>query len=167
MRQSLAIARQPLDVAEMIPLHAAGRDPLFFFGTLMDTDVLTYVLGRPIDLDDLEPAVLTGFRRVRTRDATYPVLVDAPGETVEGRMLRKATRRDIVRINHYESEEYRAERHPVRCGRGIDHGAWLYMALDALVASEDPWHLDHWAHHHKPTYFDACDGWMEGCPEIG
>ena len=50
----LAIARRPLDAAELIPLAAAGRQPLFFFGTLTDLDVLAYVLQRPIDLDDLE-----------------------------------------------------------------------------------------------------------------
>ena len=48
----------------MIPLSAAGGQPLFLFGTLMDLDVLAYLLERPVDLDDLEAATITGFRRV-------------------------------------------------------------------------------------------------------
>ena len=74
MSPSLAIARRPLALSSNIPISAAGHQPLFFFGTLMDLDVLTYLLERPVDLDDLCPAAITGFRRVRVLGAGYPVL---------------------------------------------------------------------------------------------
>jgi gamma-glutamylcyclotransferase (GGCT)/AIG2-like uncharacterized protein YtfP len=160
MRPSLAIARQPLDAAALIPLSAAGRQPLFFFGTLTDLDVLAYVIERPIDLDDLRPATIAGFRRVRAAGASYPVLVPDPGGRVEGRLLRRATRRDIARINHFESEEYRAELHGVVDAAGEGHAAWLYLGLDHLAASDEPWSLDAWQRSHKPGFFAACDGWM-------
>jgi hypothetical protein len=167
MRQSLAIARRPLDVAELIPRSAAGRQPLFFFGTLMDLDVLAYVLERPIDLDDLAPATLAGFARFRARDASYPVLVPRPGDVVQGRLLRRVTRRDIARINHYESEEYRAELHLVTAGDpASEHRAWLYLGLDHLAASDEPWQLADWQRRHKEGFFAACDGWMADCPEL-
>ena len=160
MRPSLAIARQPLDAAALIPLSAAGRQPLFFFGTLTDLDVLAYVLERPIDLDDLRPATIAGFRRVRAAGASYPVLVPDPGGRVDGRLLRRATRRDIARINHFESEEYRAELHGVVDAAGETHAAWLYLGLDHLAASDEPWSLETWRRSHKPGFFAACDGWM-------
>lgn len=166
MRQALATLPQPLEVAQMIPLSAAGRQPLFFFGTLTDLDVLAYVLARPIDLDDLMPATITGFRRMKARDASYPVLVPAPGERVEGRLLRHATRRDIARINHYESEEYRAELHRVVAADGGTHAAWLYLGLDHLAAGEEAWELGAWQERHKEGYFAACDGWMAGFREL-
>ena len=91
MSPSLAVARPALDVAAMIPPAAAGRQPLFFFGTLMDLDVLTYLLERPVDVADLRPATIQGFRRARAAGASYPVLVPEPGSQVDGRLLRRAT----------------------------------------------------------------------------
>lgn len=166
MRRSLAIARQPLDVAELIPLSAAGRQPLFFFGTLMDLDVLTYVLERPVDIDDLAPATIAGFRRVGVRDASYPVLLPHPSGLVDGWLLRRATRRDIARINHYESEEYRAELHHVSDAECAQHAAWLYLSLDHLAGSDEPWELALWQERHKDGFFAACDGWMADFPGV-
>lgn len=160
MRCSLAIAREAAPTAGLVPLSAAGRQPLFFFGSLTDRDVLAYVLGRPVDLDDLQPATLAGFRRVRLADASYPMLVaDAAGE-VEGVLLRRASARDIRRLNHLESEEYLAEQRPVRLTDGTLTEAWLYLALDHLVPSEEAWELEAWVLTHKPGFFAACDGWM-------
>ncbi len=161
MLPSLAIAARPLDVAEMIPLAAAGRQPLFFFGTLMDLDVLAYLLERPVDLDDLRPASIAGFSRVRAVGASYPLLVPREDAVVEGRLLRRATRRDIARINHYESGEYLAELRHVVTGDGSEVAAWLYLGLHHLRASADPWSLADWQSCHKAGFFDACDGWME------
>jgi hypothetical protein len=166
MRPSLAALRRPLEAAPMIPLTAAGRQPLFFFGTLMDLDVLAYVLARPIDLDDLEPAAITGFRRVGVRGASYPVLVPEAKGRVEGRLLHRATRRDVLRINHYESEEYRAELHQVATTAGEVHAAWLFLGLDGLEATWRPWRLADWQAQHKHGFFAACDGWMADCPEL-
>src|SRR3954451_21868760 len=90
MSPSLAIDRRSVDAAPMITLFAAGRQPLFFFGALMDLDVLAYLLERPVDLDDLQPATIAGFRRVRAAGASYPVLVPEAGGKVEGRLLRRA-----------------------------------------------------------------------------
>jgi hypothetical protein len=160
MSPPLAIAARPLDVATMIPLAAAGRQQLFFFGTLMDLDVLAYLLERPVDLDDLLPAAITGFRRMRARDASYPVLVPQPGTSVDGRLLRKVTARDIARINHYESGEYLAELRHVVTGDGREVAAWLYLGLDHLEASDEPWSLAAWQRREKSGFFAACDGWM-------
>ena len=164
MSPPLAIAARPLDMATMIPLAAAGRQPLFFFGTLTDLDVLAYLLERPVDLDDLQPATITGFHRVPARGASYPVLVPAAEGRVEGRLLRKATARDIARINHYESEEYLAELRHVVTGDGREVAAWLYLGLDHLEASDEPWSLAEWQRRDKPGFFAACDGWMADFP---
>lgn len=160
MRSALAEIHRPLDQAGLIPDSAAGRQALFFFGTLMDLDILAYVLERPIDLDDLQPAMLHGHRRVAIAGVTYPTLVRTPRGRVRGRLLRRATRRDIARINHLESGEYRAELHPVRTGDAAEHAAWLYMGLEHMPATARPWSLRQWQRRHKAGYFAACDGWM-------
>jgi hypothetical protein len=169
MRPSLAVTREPLGTSDVIPLSAAGREPVFFFGTLTDLDVLAHVLGRPLDLDDLEPATLDGHRRVRARDASYPLLIAAPfgAAAVPGLLLRRASRRDIARVNHFESGEYRAELRPVRALRdGTTRRAWLYVALEGLAPTDEAWDLEAWRALHKRDFFAACDGWMADCPSL-
>ncbi len=155
----------PAERLSMIPLSAAGREPLFFFGTLMDRDVLTYVLGRPVDVEDLAIATLDGFRRVQVLGRSYPMLVPGPAGCVQGRLFLRATARDIRRINHFESGEYHADRRFVRDAAGADHWAWLYVAQEgALVPSEAPWTLEVWTERHKAGFFADCDGWMADSP---
>ena len=52
-------------------------DRFFFFGTLMDRDVLELVLDRPVTERDLSPARLNGFARRRIAKDSFPVLIKA------------------------------------------------------------------------------------------
>ena len=155
----------PLAAGPAIPLAAAGSHPVFLYGTLTDPDVLARVLGRPVAPDELEPAHLDGFRRLRAAGASYPVLAPAPGAAAEGLLLRRATRRDILRLNHFESGEYHAELRPVRTGAGATVPAWLYAPLPDLPASADPWRPDAWRRAHATDFLTACDAWMADYPE--
>jgi Gamma-glutamyl cyclotransferase, AIG2-like len=163
-------AAPPLDAAPAVPLAAAERgQPLFFYGTLTDPDVLARVLARPVAAADLAPASVAGLRRVRAAGASYPVVLPAPGGRVGGLLLLRAGRRDIARINHYESGEYRAELRPALAAGG-PRPAWLYVPLHPLPAPSpagEPWELEAWRREHKAAFFAACDGWMADCPEIG
>jgi gamma-glutamylcyclotransferase (GGCT)/AIG2-like uncharacterized protein YtfP len=153
-------APPPIRQAAAIPVEAAGREPLFFFGTLMDIEVLAHVLARPLAPEQVVPAWIEGFRRMGTAGRGYPILVPAEGGLLEGRLLRYVSRRDIARINHYESGEYRAELRRVSLGDGTRVPAWLYLALDHLVADGGLWELEAWQARHKLGFFAACDGWM-------
>ena len=52
----------------------------FFYGTLMDRDVLACVLARPVIAAALKPATLRGWRRCSVRGASYPVVVRDRGQ---------------------------------------------------------------------------------------
>lgn len=164
-RRPAASRPVPLAQAPMIPLSAAGSVPLFLFGTLMDRDVLALVLKRPLQAAALETARLDGFRRERARGASWPLLVAAPGEAVEGCLLGDLATRDIGRINHYEGGEYRAELHTVRLANGTRCRAWLYMAREhRLASSGEPWELERWQAHGKHGLLARCPRWMGDCP---
>jgi hypothetical protein len=61
----------------------------FFYGTLMDAAVRAAVLGRALPADAVIAAELAGWRRVRRRGATYPVLgPDDVGAHRRGRRRR-------------------------------------------------------------------------------
>lgn len=153
-------APPPILQAPAIPLEAAGRDPLFFFGTLMDVEVLAYVLARPLAREQVVPAWIEGFRRMGTTGGSYPILVPAEDGLLEGRLLRCVSRRDIARINHYESGEYRAELRQVSLDGGTRVPAWLYLGLGHLEADGRLWELEAWQARHKLGFFAACDAWM-------
>jgi ADP-ribose pyrophosphatase len=159
------VTPRPLATAPAIPPAAAGAVPAFIYGTLTDPDVLARVLGRPVAPDELEPAHLDGFRRLRAAGASYPVLVPAPGAAVDGLLFHPAGRCDILRLNHFESGEYHAELRPVRTRNGATRPAWLYASLADLPAPTEPWGLEKWRRRHLADFLPACDAWMADCPE--
>ena len=153
--------------ADLIPASAAGREPVFFFGTLMHDEVLEAVLDRQVATHETRPATLAGFRRERAAQASYPVLVEDPAASVTGRLLERASRRCIWRINHFEDDEYRARRLTV-----LSHGsrieAWVFLPLDHVATmrpSGEPWHLDSWAAAHLDGYRRAIKQWMADAPD--
>lgn len=156
--------------ADLIPTHAAGRDSVFFFGTLMHQEVLETVLDRRVaEHETTEPAILAGWRRERAAAASYPVLVPDPGAAVEGRLLHRPSERCILRINHFEDDEYRADRVTVTVGR-TPLTAWVFLPLDHVAMmqpSGEPWHLDHWAEQHLDAYRHAIAHWMADAPTRG
>ncbi len=155
---------RPLAVAEEVPSRTAGATPIFFFGTLMDRDVLAHLLGRPVAAGELRPVVLHGFRRVAARNASYPVLLPDPEGRVEG-VLFLAGAEDVRRINHYECDEYRAELHHVRTAAGEKVAAWLFLGRETVMEAGDrPWDLATWVRRHKAAFFARIDEWMEDLP---
>lgn len=157
MGAALAVDRGPPASAPVPPAAADRGEALFFYGTLTDPDVLARVLGRPVDPADLEPGTLAGFGRVGVLGASYPVLVPAPGGSVDGLLFLRATRRDIARINRFEGPEYRAEAHDVRTAGGGARRAWLYLGVEgALVPSGEAWALEAWRRLHKTAFLAGC-----------
>ena len=153
--------------AELIPTHAAGRDHVFFFGTLMHREVLEAVLDRRVAGHEISPARLEGYRRERAAAASYPVLVPDPGAAVEGRLLLRPSLRCIRRINHFEDEEYRALRVAVINGDSRIV-AWVFLPLDhveTMRPSGEPWDLDRWASEHIDAYRQAIAHWMADAPD--
>ncbi len=156
----------PLAVVEEIPLRAAGRDAVFLFGTLMDVDILAALLARPIRPEERMAARLAGFRRVRAAEACYPILVPDPEAEVEGVLLLRPSAEDLRRINHYESDEYRAALFQVRGADGRRYRAWVFQARpEVLTATEQPWDFESWARRHKAGFFARIAEWMADYPE--
>lgn len=130
----------------------------------MDRDVIECVLDRPIGDDELVPGRLPGYRRVRTAHAPYPKLVPDPAGEVGGIVLRRPTRRDEVRIRHFEDDEYVDRWLIVRLADGRRLEARVFFAADHLGHTEEPWDLDRWAREHKARYLEECRAWMRECP---
>ena len=79
----------------------------FFYGTLLDHDVMALVIGRRLPPSAFVPARLKGHVRRRANGVSYPILVRDPGGEVEGVVVGGLTRRDVERLSAYEGPRYR------------------------------------------------------------
>ncbi len=94
---------------------------LFLYGTLLDADLLTRLVGRRLAS---APASLSGWRRVSLRRARYPTLRRARGRT-DGAVVR-ADRAARARLAKYEGARYRLCAVTVRCGgRVLRAKTWI------------------------------------------
>ena len=136
----------------------------FFFGTLVDRDVLAAVLDRPVGDDELSRAWLHGYRRVRAAGASYPILVPAPGVVVGGVVFQPRHARDDVRIRHFEDGEYAERWLLVRLTGGRQLVTRVFFALEGLQPTDESWDVEAWARTHKEAFLEQCREWMRDCP---
>jgi hypothetical protein len=136
----------------------------FFFGTLMDRDVLEIVLGRRVEETELALARLRGYRRVRTATQPYPMLRPDPDGVVEGMLLLEPSSRDEARILHFEGGEYVERWTPVRSATDRPLEARVFYALAEMGETDEPWEPGGWTSRHKPAFLRQCREWMRDCP---
>lgn len=137
------------------------RLPLFAFGTLRDSDVLEIVLERAAAEVDQAPARLRGYRVARLPDESYPVLIQSPGDSAEGLLLRDLRDADFQRIAFFENSEYQLERCRVELANARE--------VDAVYCSEGvtesgprtPWLLDQWQRKEKPNFIQDVRRYMQ------
>lgn len=142
-----------------------ARPGFFFFGTLMDRDVLTEVLDRPVADVELRAARLPGWRRVATAGEAYPLLVPDPGGAVDGVLLRRPSGRDDARIRHFEEDEFFDRQVTVELSDGRKAPARAFFAVEEVEATVHAWDFHTWARQDKARYLQRCRHWMHDCPE--
>lgn len=82
---------------------ACARTSLFVYGTLQQPETLRALIGR---VPASRPARLSGFRRGLMKGRSYPGIVPAKGQCVDGRLLEGLTQPELQRLDDYEGEEY-------------------------------------------------------------
>lgn len=122
---------------------------VFFFGSLMDTDLVRLVLDREIEDLLFTSAELLGYERRRAKNESFPIIVPTPGGRVEGVLVEGLTSTDVERIRWYESDDYALR----PCLVGIEerrHEAHVFLATETLEPEETAWDFDHWVATEKP-----------------
>ena len=89
----------------------------FFYGTLIDLEILGAVLRRPVHPALRRNAVLRGYRRVYREGSSYPILVADAASDVEGVVVSALTAPDVALLTAYEGAEYEIRELPVRMSR--------------------------------------------------
>jgi gamma-glutamylcyclotransferase (GGCT)/AIG2-like uncharacterized protein YtfP len=111
---------------------------LFTYGTLLVAEVMERVAGRRLPA---ERAVLVGWRRRLLRGATYPGLVPAPAESVEGLLYDGLDAEALARIDRFEGALYERRELAVTLGSGESRPAFVYVLRPEHreLVSELPW----------------------------
>ncbi|MFW5680731.1 MAG: gamma-glutamylcyclotransferase family protein [Pseudomonadota bacterium] len=136
------------------------RLPFFFFGTLMDADVLGRVVARPVVESELAPAMLWGHRRYAVRGAVYPVIRQERASHVPGVLFQPRSMDERLRIDHFEAGEYEARPRRVQAGARLTN-ALVYLDLEGVFElATAPWSFERWQAAEKPAYLARCDSWM-------
>jgi hypothetical protein len=133
---------------------------LFFFGSLMDLDVLEVILDRPVPPAEVVPARLDGYQRVRVRGETYPMLVPHPGSSVAGMAVGPLRPPELARVQYFEGGEYALAAHAVTAADGTRLEAFLFHAASHLQHDGTPWDFAAWQRLHKPVFLDMAQAWM-------
>ena len=133
----------------------------FFFGSLLDRDVMQIVLDRPMHDMAIQPAVLHGFARYRVEQETFPALSPCADGVVEGILVDGLNDEDARRICFFEGDEFALQTLTVRCTEGREHPALVFTATNLIELSAELWELEQWQRHHKSLYLTMSRDWMQ------
>ncbi len=125
---------------------------LFVYGTLMDDDVLGRVVGRPVPASRIGVAFVDGFRRVYVKGSYFPILIEADGATVEGRLITGLGAQAVQRLTRFEGRQFQLKRLTVRLAHGRTADAECFLPVAGVDHTDDDWDLDTWRRRHKRAY---------------
>jgi len=131
-------------------MTAAARS-FFFYGTLLDAEVRALVMGAGAPAA-VETATLAGWRRITRPGATYPIVVRAPDDTVEGAIARALVPDAVSRLIAYEGAEYGTAAVEVRLADGRSAAAEMFVPSGEHAAGGRPWDLAAWQRRHKRRF---------------
>jgi hypothetical protein len=118
----------------------------FFYGTLLDSDVMALVLGRRLPPEAFRAAALPGHARRRVKGASYPIVVRDASCEVSGMVVGGLSSRDVARLSAYEGPRYRIAPLKVRAGGR--------MVERSFQPTSGEWDLESWQRRYKRSFVE-------------
>ncbi|MEL6478509.1 MAG: gamma-glutamylcyclotransferase family protein [Pseudomonadota bacterium] len=132
---------------------------MFFYGSLRDRELLDVVLGRAVPVHDFVAAEVSGMAARCLATEAYPVLVPAPGQTAEGRVLYHVTPEDLARLEFFEEAEYGLVPISVRTSQGLVE-AQYFCGTGKAAETDTAWDFDAWNRVERPVALAAAREYM-------
>lgn len=126
----------------------------FFYGTLLDRDVMALVLGRRLPPAAFRAAALPGHARRRVKGASYPIVVRDPCGEVSGMVVGGLSTRDVARLSAYEGPRYRIAPLKVRAGSRLVTVAVFEPVEQRFQPTSGAWDLAAWQRRYKRAFVD-------------
>lgn len=126
----------------------------FFYGTLVDADIRTAVLGKFTKNETVTPAYLPDWRRVGLRGRTYPVIVPYTGAVVDGVAVSFAdgAERPVTELlTSFEGDEYRLARLELSTGEAVS----VFAGSRRCHPTGRVWSFPDWQRRHKRAFLAA------------
>jgi hypothetical protein len=124
----------------------------FFYGTLLDSDVMALVLGRRLPPTAFAPAILPGHARRRAKGSSYPTLKRDPAAQVAGVVVGGLSARDVAQLSAFEGPKYRIAPLRVVLRRGTTTVSVFEPVEGRLLPSLQSWSLPLWQRRHKRNF---------------
>jgi len=124
----------------------------FFYGTLLDSDVISLVLGRRVPPQAYVPAALPGHARKRVKGASYPIVVRDPKAEVSGAIVGGLSPRDVDRLAAYEGPRYRIAPLKVRAGGAMTMVSVFEPLEERFQPTSGEWDLVAWQRRFKRAF---------------
>jgi hypothetical protein len=126
----------------------------FFYGTLIDPDVRRLVLGS-LAPATVEPATLSGWKRVPLSGVTYPTILRAPRGAVDGVLVRGLNAIGRRRLIAYEGDDYDLVDVGVTLADGRQVPARVFAGKPGQVREVGLWAFTAWQRRHKRRFVAA------------
>ena len=124
----------------------------FFYGTLLDRDVISLVLGRRVPPQAYTPAALPGHARRRVKGFNYPIVVRDPKGEVRGAIVGGLSARDVERLARYEGPRYRIAPLKVRIDGAITTVSVFAPNEQRFQPTSGEWDLAAWQRRYKRAF---------------
>ena len=124
----------------------------FFYGTLLDHDVMALVIGRRLPPSAFVPARLKGHVRRRAKGVSYPILLRDPSGEVEGVVVGGLTRRDVERLSAYEGPRYHIAPLKVTVGGALRTVSVFEPKEESFQPVDGAWDLALWQGRYKRPF---------------
>ena len=121
-------------------MRPRGTHRYFFYGTLIDADVRSAVLGNAAVNLPVYEDTLPGWRRVLMAGKTYPVIVRSPAHEVSGVRVAIAGSQARQRLTYFEGPEYHIERVTLASGAQAD----VFTGSQQARPGTRSWDFDAW-----------------------
>jgi hypothetical protein len=124
----------------------------FFYGTLLDRDVMALVLGRRLPPQAYIPSALPGHARWRVQGGSYPIAVPDPRGEVSGATVRGLSMRDVARLAAFEGPGYRIAALKVKVAGTLSTVSVFEPLVSKLKPTDRPWSLALWQRQDKRLF---------------
>jgi hypothetical protein len=132
----------------------------YFFGTLMDRELLAVVLGRAPPDGAFEPVELVGYMRCCVRGEAFPTLLPKARAVVDGLLVHGLTAADAQRIAWYETDDYEIRETAVRRRHGGEIRAFCCLPHTDVADEARPWSFDVWRRRDRDMALLLAREWM-------
>jgi hypothetical protein len=126
----------------------------FFYGTLLDPDVMALVIGRRLPPHRYEAATMPGYARRRAKGASYPIVLRDPRSEVEGAVVAGFSAEDVARLAAYEGPRYRIASRKVWMNQAFVRVSVFEPVEERFEPVAGRWELAVWQRGDKRRFVD-------------